>query len=1070
MRKTRSVQEFPGDAVSRLRFKMFACQHGFQLTSSVARFQPAFRGLPARSVAGWCAMGLFLFPAAQLAAEVSKPRFGEGEPQSEYLIRIWQTEEGLPQNSVTSIAQTPDGYIWFGTFNGLVRFDGVRFTVFDSANTPELKSSRLVRLSVDRTGSLWMISEFGDLTRLANGKFKGFASAEGLPSGGASALSEDKNAKLWLSDPAGSIYGFEPDRFLPAPNLPGLTTNSFDTFLDDGEGTQWVIPHKRTIARFSGGQYVTLKDADAKQDLYVRASLRCRTGGLWITNGRVLRKFHRGQWEGPEWNYSAIRTSVFGMCEDREGNVWLGTFGQGLFRCAPSGAIQRFTTAEGLSHDVVRSICEDNEGNIWVGTDGGGLNRLKPRLFSVYDMGEGSGGNIVMSVTEDRDGNIWLGSNGGGLRYLTPHGIPITNHPCVVTNLYIWSVVADRDGHLWFGTWGDSLGLCHNQRVTYFAEKQANDKPLVLFEDRSGNLWAGGRNGLNRRGRAGLTVFTIQEGLCHNDVHALAEDSKGRLYVGTDGGLSILSEGRFVNYTRRNGLASDEIRALYVDKEDVVWIGTTAGLSQFKEGRVFNFKIAESSRTKFIGGILEDDSGYLWMVADLGVLRVSHTELNQLAAGRIRSVEWFNYSKSDGMASGECSSSGRSQPIACKAKDGRLWFATVKGVAVVDPRKIIVNRQPPPVFIEEILADNKVYAASLRDGSSARPLIASTPFVTLPAGTEQLELRYTGLSYGNPRRVRFKYRLDGLDHDWVDPDTRRAAYYTRPPPGQYLFRVIACNPDGVWNTKGASLAVIVLPYFWETWWFRILVAVATGGVGIMIYHRRIAQLEQRRIAQENFSRRLIESQEADRKRIAAELHDSLGQNLLVIKNRALLGLNQPPGHAGTAEQLREISSAASHAISEVRSIAHNLRPFQLDQLGLTRAIRATATQMARSSGINFTTDLKEIDHLLPPEFEINFFRIAQECMNNIVKHSGATEVKIALARGEQSVRLTVKDNGHGFDFEQARQANAGFGLSGLAERARLMGGKCEIKSAPGRGATVLIEIPVPPSAARNHEK
>jgi signal transduction histidine kinase len=375
----------------------------------------------------------------------------------------------------------------------------------------------------------------------------------------------------------------------------------------------------------------------------------------------------------------------------------------------------------------------------------------------------------------------------------------------------------------------------------------------------------------------------------------------------------------------------------------------------------------------------------------------------------------------------ECN--GGRWPAGVKTRDGKLWFPTQDGVAVIDPEAMPSNPNPPPVVIESFLIDREPQAFD-------RPL-------RIPPGKANIEIQYTGLSFINSERLLFKYRLAGADDDWVEAGTRRAAYYSHVAPGHYTFTVLAANSDGLWNNIGASLAFTVLPAWHQTAWFRVPALVAVCGAALGFYRRRIARLEAQRAAQQEFSLRLIQSQEQERKRIAGELHDSLGQSLLMIRNRALLGLNPQPNLGTTENQLNEISSLAASALSEAREIAHNLRPYQLDELGFTRALRSMLQKTAQSARLALKIELEESDGLLPPEFEINLFRIVQECVNNIVRHSHASAASVILTKTEQTVRLLVEDNGCGFDATQiakSTERSEGMGLRGIAERVRLMGG------------------------------
>ena len=438
---------------------------------------------------------------------------------------------------------------------------------------------------------------------------------------------------------------------------------------------------------------------------------------------------------------------------------------------------------------------------------------------------------------------------------------------------------------------------------------------------------------------------------------------------------------------------------------------------------------------------LEDRHGYFWISCNRGIYRVSRQELNDFADGRVSKITSVAYGKQDGMLNIECN--GGRLPAGIIARDGKFWFPTQEGVAVVDTQAVYINRQPPPVLIESVTLE--------------RDPVDFQRGVTIQPGQRDLEISYTGLSYIKSEQVKFKYRLEGLDADWMDAGTRRVAYFPYLPPGSYTFRVIAANSDGVWNDEGAMRQRDSTRSLLATLWFWLLCAGAVIGIAVFTIRGRIAQLKNKQAEREAFSRRLIESQEGERKRIAAELHDSLGQNLLIVKNWALIGLNTLEEDNPAREHLTEISETTSLALDEVREIASNLRPYQLERLGLTNAIEQMVSHVKNSSDIEFITEIDNIDGLLSKESEINLYRVVQECVNNILKHSAATSAWLLIKRTASGAEITCRDNGRGFDPE-ASARKGGTGLIGMAERVRMLGGRYTMETAAGKGATIRVTI------------
>jgi signal transduction histidine kinase len=549
------------------------------------------------------------------------------------------------------------------------------------------------------------------------------------------------------------------------------------------------------------------------------------------------------------------------------------------------------------------------------------------------------------------------------------------------------------------------------------------------------------------------THFTTEDGLAGDDTKVIIGDGAGGLWLGSYGGLTHFKDGRFNVWTERDGLPGNTVRSLRQDSDGTLWIGTyDSGLGRFKDGRFTRFTTKEGIFDNGVFQILEDDFGWVWMSCNRGIYRVRKQELNDFADGKSKIITSVAFGKSDGMENVECN--GGRWPAGIKARDGRLWFPTMGGVAVIDPATVATNAQPPPVVIEAARIDNQEVTAELLQSSLRNSDVA----LQLAPRQNNFEIQYTALSFINAENLKFKYKLEGQDPDWVEAGTRRTAYYSYLPPGDYTFRVTAANRDGVWNTEGQSLRVRVLPPFYRTWWFLTLASLAVSGAVYGAFKYRVMQLERRQAAQQAFARQLLESQEAERKRIAAELHDSLGQNLLVIKNRALLSAMMVPDE-GARTQFTEFSAAVAQTLEEVRTISYDLRPSHLDQLGLRTALVALIEKVDDSSTIRITHEIDTLDGFFRPGDEIILYRIVQECLNNILKHSGATTAAVNITVRAGELALTIRDDGRGFAPDDALR-RAGLGLQGIAERVRILGGIYAIESAPGHGTIFTLMIPL----------
>jgi len=568
----------------------------------------------------------------------------------------------------------------------------------------------------------------------------------------------------------------------------------------------------------------------------------------------------------------------------------------------------------------------------------------------------------------------------------------------------------------------------------------------AIYRDERGTLWLGTSRGLVAVS-ADTRRFTVSEGLPHNTVRAITGDGQGGVWIGTQGGIAHVAHGSIQAFTERDGLGNDYVRSLYLDTDETLWIGTyDGGLTRYKAGRFTRYTTADGLFDEGVFQILDDERGNLWMSSNRGVYRVSKSDLNAFADGSISAVSSVSYGRGDGIEVEECN--GGYQPAGWKSKDGRLWFPTQAGVTVVDPARLPLNPSAPPVAIEAVLVDDQP---------------AALDAVRIPPGQHLLEIQYAAPSFIRPQGIHFKYRLEGLDGAWINAGSRRTALYSRVPPGTYRFTVIAANSDGVWNVHGATLPIVIVPSFWETWWFQSLSGVLLAGVLAAVYRRRIVTLEREQVRQRAFSRQLIESQERDRARVAAALHDSVGQSLLVMKNRALIAMSRPEDLSAARTQLSEISNTASDALEEVREIANDLRPYQLDRLGLTRAIQSLIARVADSTMLTLTAHLDDVDRLFPPDAEVAVYRIVQEGLTNVIKHAEASEASLTITRDATRARIVIRDNGQGFSPAAlaARDGrSAGIGLMGMTERVRMVAGEQRIESSPGNGTTIVIELPL----------
>jgi PAS domain S-box-containing protein len=787
---------------------------------------------------------------------------------SEYVHNVWQASDGLPQNAVQAIAQTPDGYLWLATQEGLVRFDGVRLTVFDRKSTREITNNDIRALYVAKDGSLWIGTFLGDLVRMKDGKFTSFSDTQQMRGNGVSAIYEDRAQNLWIGTRGGGLFLFSNGKFTAYTTKNGLANDSVSSITEDRDGNLW-IGTDGGVSRLHAGKFFNYTAALGLSSDKVLTVYEDRSGILWIGTGEGgLNRFQNDKFTNYSVKDGLPNNSVSSIYQDQAGDLWIGTLG-GMSRFR-NGKFENYTVKDGLSDNSVDSIYQDPEGSLWIGTSNGGLNQFRKGRFTTHSTAEGLTNSVIWTVTEDHSGNIWVGTDSGGLNKFADGKFTAYTTKDGLSGNTIGALFVAKDGGLWVST---NKGLDHlkDGKITTLSAKNglparresSGLDPDVLVkaiaEDPDGTLWFGTDGGGLCRYRDGkFLTYTVHDGLPSNMILWLTSRHDGGIWIGTTRGLSKFVDGVFTNYSTKDGMASDAIMAMYEDPQDALWIGTESGLNRFKDGKFATYTTRDGLYDDLTFQILEDDKGNLWMSCNKGIYQVSKKELNDFANGAIHSVTSIPYGVSDGMKSKE--TDGGVEPAGWKSRDGRLWFPTIQGVVVIDANQIQTNSWIPPVHVEQLVA--------------GRSLIDRPDQVRLPAGGGNLEFRYTALSFLAPNKMEFRYKLEGFDKDWVDAGTRRIAYYTNMPPGDYRFTVIASNNDGVWNNTGASVTIHLAPHFYQAYWFYALCALAIIVSGRVLYRARMKSLKAREkdlVVRVNERTAELQQEIAERERVDVEL-------------------------------------------------------------------------------------------------------------------------------------------------------------------------------------------------------
>jgi ligand-binding sensor domain-containing protein/signal transduction histidine kinase len=993
----------------------------------------------------------------------------------QFFFQTWQTEEGLPQKHITSIVQTRDGYLWLGTYNGLARFDGRRFVVFNAANTPGLASSRVTSLCEDTNGALWLGHDAGELTRLLEGRFEPAPLAAPWPGGAIAAIAPDGRNDLWVLHTSGLMIRVRDGE--TAPPEPGLTAATVLSLVRDAEGSLWRAHGGRMQTVGTPARPQTLR-APPSNDFIVRACAS-RDGGFWIAGGDRVRRWdgkgRESHWGAAPWSNSFVTA----MIESRDGRLWVGTLGMGLFVLSPDGRFSQFTRTNGLAHDWVRSLGTDREGTIWVGTGGGGLSAARERRVTMVESPDGWQGRGALSLCAARNGAVWIGTEGGGIYRLQDGGWKRFGEREGLTNLFVWSVFEDAQGRLLAGTWGGGLFQLVDGRFVHPAPVAGETVPMTsLLSARDGALWVGTQRGLMRVGADG-TVQRFAQDWPRPDVRTMVEAKDGTLWFGmSGGGLGRLQGGALRQFHRADGLPSDHVWSLLLEEDGSLWIGTFGGgLCRWRDGGFVTIGPREGLPNNVISHLMDDGRGRLWMGSYAGIVRASKEELNRCADGLAKSATFFVYGRADGLDSLETAEGLK--PGSCRTADGRLWFPTSRGPAVVDPANVKPNPLAPPVVIEEVVVDgnrHEARGAGHEVAPRASRLAPRAP-LRIPPGKQRFEFRFTALSFAAPERVQFRYRLEGLEADWVDT-SERSANYSFLPPGDYTFRVIACNNDGVWNETGAALGLTVLPYFWQTWWFRVVAGVAAAaalggtvrGLTRRRYRRKLERLERQRAV------------EKERARIAKDIHDDLGASLTritLLSQTARGDLDQPEQAAADLDRIYDTARELTQAMDE---IVWAVNPMHDTLDSLVSYLGGFAQDFLSTAGVRCRLEVPVLLPALPVTAEVrhNLFLAVKEAVHNVVRHAGATEARILFVLERNGFALVIQDNGKGFEpplnVERSMlnlqrsegvtsspiRLASGNGLSNMRRRLEEIGGSCTVTSAVGQGTEVTFQLLLKP--------
>ncbi len=951
---------------------------------------------------------------------------------SEYGRRLWTNENGLPQNTILSMKQTRDGYLWMGTQAGLARFDGVQFHIFSSRNAP-IKNNDIIALAEDPDGGLWLGTYGGGIVRHQDGKFTVYGRKEGLTDEAVRSLHIDWRGVLWIGTRSSGLFSFEKGKFVRYSTEDGLVNNIVRTISEDHDGNLW-IGTENGLSRLHKGVFTSFTVNEGLPSNSIRCIFPDRLGRIWIATDGGIALIEDGKLRALTTKDGGPDEPVRYICEDRDRNIWIATE-DGLKRL--QGGKLSAESVQGLPSDPILVMQEDHEGNLWIGTDGGGVVQLRDLKFSNFSGPVGLPDKTAYSVLEDHSGAIWIGTRTSGLiRWKEGQSRVYSLNDKLLSNT-IFGLYEDPEKNLWVGTRGGGINLIKDEEVTTLtiSKELSNLTVRAMLKARDGSFWIGTNSGLNLWRDGKFKTFTTRDGLSHDFTHSLLEDRNGTVWIGTFRGLTLWKNGKFIKIQTPEPLAESSIWSVLEDSDGVIWAASYgAGLFRIENERITAITSRNGLFEDTILSFVEDNDRNLWMCTYRGIFKVAKMELNDFANGRIERVHSQVFDVSDGMKSSE--GVGGVQPSAWKTRTGKLLFLTVRGMTAIDPRNIRTNPLAPPVHLEQVLYDEET-------------IDLKNSVVQLQPGQGNLEFHYTALSFAAPEKVRFRYQLQGFDTDWVDASVRRVAYYTKVPPGEYQFQVTACNNDGKWNETAVVFSMKILPHFYQTFWFYALWALVAVIAGFAVHRQRIKGL------QTEFSAVFEE-----RNRISREIHDTLTQNFTAVVlqlETAEITLSEEPETA--KDTLRRAQELARSGLSESRRFVKALRPAPLEHSDLVVALSIVAAQAVGGSDVDYEVKIHGTKRQLAQVVEDNLLRITQEAINNVVKHAKAGWIRIDLTYSFLRTVLRIADDGCGFDTANPISKSGGFGLTSMKERATQIHGRIHFASTIGKGTEIIITVP-----------
>ena len=964
---------------------------------------------------------------------------------SAWFARGWQLDDGLPNNNVNALAQTDDGYLWVATAMGVARFDGLRFEEISSTNFIPPPNRGVMALLCGRSGNLWLAMDRGAIVNVSPQKIQVVTPSNGLPDLIAETMTETPDGTLWISYLGGAIGRLKDGRFTNV-EVQQLPWGPVSSVAQDIHHHIWLA-RAGQVGIFENGRFQSLYRLDYN---FIRIA-PARNGGVWICSGPEL---FFADLDAPPKYLGTVQTShpdagpgiVF---EDHNGAVWVGMAFAGLHRFAG----ERFEKIDS-AHPEISNLLEDREGNIWVGTRGAGLCRLRPRAVRLDDTETGLA-FPVQSACEDVDGTLWVTTENGLLERQSTNGwITVSTNPDWPGGIAS-CVASDPNGSIWIGTRNHRLIRRHDGHYDSWGKsKGLSASPiLTLLVATNGDLWIGGQNHIVQRfSNEQFYDFNLPDNA--GVVRAATQDAAGNVWFGTSRGLLLRASNQgLIDETRLTGTVFQSIRGLYAAADGTVWIGAAGnGLGRLKDGKLAVIGPPRGMADGYISQIIDDGHGWMWFGSDHGIFKVRLDELNAAADGLRKEVHSVRYGRGEGLQNLQANFGY--EPAGFRRRDGHILIPTRTALAIVNPAVSGESADIPSVLLKRVAVDEKTIAvhAGVLNAANKVTLDRLPASLRLEPGHRKLEFEFTAFNFAAPENLRLQYRMEGFDNLWIDAPPQRSVSYPQLPAGNYRFQVRACNSSGVWNESSAIFAFIVAPFFWQTWWFESAAVLLFAAV-VFVIVRYVAFRRLRLRLQ------VLEQETAlhkERSRIARDLHDDLGSRLTKIVLLSDLlhdGANAKSNAQQISTNARQVIKALDETVWAINP-RHDILPDLIDYIG------QSAVDFLRAANIRCRLDLPvhPPDRAISVEVRHNLFLAVKESLNNIVRHSDATEVTLRMNVSGRTLALVIEDNGRGF---AGLPDDAGAdGLRNMRQRMEEIGGRFQMQSAPGNGTKIFFDIPL----------